>query len=93
MPNFTGKVMKGKSSVYKAVDGEYEIDEWESGNPWKGHFTVTSGEVPFIEDDGEIFMDDGKHGVMKITRVRLGTDVVEFRGEGSLKESKVSSFS
>ncbi|MCB1094980.1 MAG: hypothetical protein R3F19_15530 [Verrucomicrobiales bacterium] len=93
MPKFTGKVMKGKSSVYKAVEGEYEIDEWEAGNPWKGFFEVKSGEVPFIEDDGEIFMDDGKHGPMTITRVRLGTDIVEFRGEGQLKESKESSFS
>ena len=92
MQEFTGKVMKGETTVYQAVKGEYEIDEWEPSRPWKGEFEVTSGEMPFLEDDGELIMDDGKRGMMKIVRVRMNSDVVEFRGEGQLEKSKESSY-
>lgn len=84
--------MKGRGVVYKAVKGEYEVDEFEPGKAWEGYFEVTSGEVPFIEDDGDLLMDDGKRGTIKITRVRMNTDIVEFRGVGCIKEENSSYF-
>ena len=92
MHEFTGKLMKGRGVVYKAVKGEYEVDEYDPAKSWSGKFQVTSGEVPFIEDDGDLFLDNGWHGPIRICRVRQSTETVEFKGVGQLKEGKASSY-
>ena len=81
---FTGTVVKNKKPLFKEVKGTYDVDEFMQS--WSGRFEVTSGELPQLEDDGELIMDHGPKGNIVITRVRIGSEVVDFRGEGHLQE-------
>ena len=77
---FNGTVVKGDKTLFKEVKGVYEIDEFMQ--TWSGSFDILSGELPNLEDDGVLVMDDGKKGEIVITRIRLGTEIVEFQGVG-----------
>ena len=77
---FTGRVIKGDTTLFKSVKGSFEIDEFMQ--TWSGNFEILSGELPNLEDDGTLVMDNGKMGGIRITRVRLGTEIVEFQGVG-----------
>ena len=81
---FTGSVVKNKKPLFKQVKGVYDVDEFMQS--WSGKFEVLSGELPQLEDDGELVMDHGPKGNIVITRVRIGSEVVDFRGEGHLQE-------
>jgi hypothetical protein len=77
---FTGSVVKRDSPLFKSVKGVFEVDDFMQ--TWSGNFEILSGELPHLEDDGTLIMDDGKQGGIVITRIRLGTEIVEFQGEG-----------
>ena len=81
---FTGTVVRRGKPLFKNVQGVYDIDDFLQS--WSGKFRILSGELPQLEDDGELIMDHGPKGIMKITRIRIGTEVVEFKGEGHLTD-------
>ena len=77
---FTGSVVKRDKTLFKSVKGSFEVDEFMQ--TWSGSFEILSGELPHLEDDGTLLMDSGKKGDIRVTRVRMGTEIVEFQGEG-----------
>ncbi|MCB1095294.1 MAG: hypothetical protein R3F19_02250 [Verrucomicrobiales bacterium] len=81
---FTGHVIKRGKFLFKEVKGVYDIDDFMQS--WSGKFEVVSGELPQLEDDGELVMDQGPRGHIIITRIRIGTEVVEFKGKGHLND-------
>lgn len=81
---FTGHVTNRGKPLFKQVKGVYDIDDFMQS--WSGKFEVMSGELPQLEDDGELVMDQGPSGHIIITRIRMGTEVVEFKGDGHLNQ-------
>lgn len=82
---FTGHVVKRGKSLFKQIKGVYDIDDFMQS--WSGRFEVLSGELPQLEDDGELIMDHGPRGNIIVTRIRMGTEVVEFKGDGHIKDA------
>ena len=82
---FTGKVVNKGKPLFKEVKGVYDIDDFMQ--TWSGRFEILSGELPQLEDDGELIMDQGPHGHIRITRIRIGTEIVEFKGDGHIKDA------
>jgi hypothetical protein len=81
---FTGSVVKRGKKLFKEIKGVYDIDDFMQ--TWSGKFEILSDELPHLEDDGELIMDQGPRGDIRITRIRIGTEIVEFKGDGHIKD-------
>ncbi|MBX3435683.1 MAG: hypothetical protein KF847_20390 [Pirellulales bacterium] len=84
---FTGQVV-GKSGevLFQRVLGAYWVYSVEGVQWWQGELTIESGEKPVLMDGVRLKFDDGRWGVINISRFRMPSPVVEFTGVGSPPE-------
>ena len=83
---FEGYVEANGKTVYEAVQGTFHLYTRRQGTPlWDGNFRITSGEPPKPLSQGILHLKNGKKGKISITELFLGSDVVHFRGWGTME--------
>ncbi|MBX3444930.1 MAG: hypothetical protein KF774_21195 [Planctomyces sp.] len=80
---FTGQVVDPSGEVlFGRVSGAYWISPNEGYLHWTGEFTIESGEPPRLADQVRLVFDDRRHALIRISRYRMPSPLVEFTGIG-----------
>ncbi len=85
MANFTGYIETGGKVRYNNVSGRYSISTDRGGiKSWSGSLEILSGETPELIN-GILYMNDGKKGNIRITKLNLPSGPIFFKGNGPIE--------